>query len=131
MILVNNAAGSPPALGGSDPLVTIPSVGVSQADGQAIFARLATRSRTRSGVAGNMLLNLAVRSGADASGRLLLFTPNPFQGGSSVSHFDTSASPNLIMEPSYSADLKYAVAPPIDLTLPYLLDLGWGIAIVP
>ncbi len=127
MILVNNVAGSAPSLGGSDPLVTIPSVGISQADGQALLARLATRSRTRSGVVANLILNLAIRSGADAQGRLLLFTPNPFQGGSSVSHFDTSASPNLIMEPSYSADLKYAVAPPFDLTLPYLLDLGWGI----
>ncbi len=127
MILVNNAAGSAPPLGGADPLVTIPSVGVSQSDGNAILARLATRSRTRSGVVGTLLLNLAVRAGADALGRVLIFTPNPFQGGSSMSHFDTSASPNLVMEPNYSSDLSFQVGPPRDLTRQYLRDIGWGL----
>ena len=46
------------------------------------------------------------RAGTDAEGRVLLFTPKPIQVGSTHSHFDTSASPNLLMEPSASSDLE-------------------------
>ncbi len=55
----------------------------------------------------------------------MLFSPNPFQGGSSVSHWDTSAFRNLLMEPSINADLTHSVVPPEDLTLPMFKDLGW------
>ncbi len=34
--------------------------------------------------------------------RVKMFAPNPYQPGSSVSHFDTSNSPNLLMEPAYT-----------------------------
>ena len=70
-------------------------------------------------------LNLAVLAGADPAGRPLLYTPNPFQGGSSVSHWDTIATPNLLMEPSINADLTHSVVSPQDLTFAMLLDLGW------
>ena len=38
--------------------------------------------------------------GNDTAGRVRLYTPTTFQGGSSVSHFDTVDSPNLLMEPN-------------------------------
>jgi PKD repeat protein len=60
-------------------------------------------------------------AGADAAGRMLLFAPNPYQGGASVSHFDTSAFPNLLMEPNISPDLPIGV----DATLPLFNDIGW------
>ena len=71
--------------------------------------------------------NAAVLAGADRSGRVLMYTPNPYQGGSSVSHFDTSAFPNLLMEPNINGDLTHNVMPPWDLTLPLLKDIGWSI----
>ncbi len=55
---------------------------------------------------------------------MLLFAPNPFEGGSSISHFDTSASPNLLMEPSINADLRPL---DVDLTAQLLQDEGWKI----
>ena len=55
----------------------------------------------------------------------MLFTPNPFQGGSSVSHWDTSACRNLLMEPAINADLTHTVQPPQDLTFPLFKDIGW------
>lgn len=61
-------------------------------------------------------------AGTDGAGRLLMFAPNPLQGGSSVSHFDRSAFPNILMEPSTSANLPFGR---VDLTLPLLQDLGW------
>jgi hypothetical protein len=73
-----------------------------------------------------MDLNPAILSGADASGRPLLFTPNPFQSGSSVSHWDTIAFPNLLMEPAINGDLTHSVIVPQDLTFATLRDLGWN-----
>jgi hypothetical protein len=38
--------------------------------------------------------------GTDGSNHARVFTPNPVQPGSSVSHFDTSLTPNQLMEPN-------------------------------
>lgn len=61
-------------------------------------------------------------SGRDVStGRVQLYAPTTYQSGSSVSHFSTAASPNLLMEPSINSGL------PIDgdLTRQLLRDVGW------
>jgi hypothetical protein len=54
-----------------------------------------------------------------------MYAPRPNQPGSSVSHYDTSATPNQLMEPAINADLRHEVQPPFDLTLPLLKDIGW------
>jgi hypothetical protein len=127
VIVVDNVAGSPPpGLGGVDPTVTIPAVRISLADGAIFKNALKTRSRTSSGVRVNMDLNPAVYAGADPLGRALVYTPNPFQGGSSVSHWDTIATPNQLMEPAINADLTHSVTVPQDMTLPLLKDIGWN-----
>ena len=125
ILIANNVAGVAPGLGGTDATVVIPAASVSQADGVALKARLATRSRTNSGVFARMGLFGTQLAGADTLGRVKLFTPNPFQGGSSVSHYDTTASRNQLMEPSINGDLTQAVSPPTDLTLPLFTDIGW------
>ncbi len=56
-----------------------------------------------------------------ANGRVEIFTPNPFQGGSSVSHFNTDASPNLLMEPFINSGLPID----LDLTRQQMRDIGW------
>ncbi|MDT0130302.1 peptidase, partial [Acinetobacter baumannii] len=53
------------------------------------------------------------------------YSPTVNAPGSSVSHYTTEASPNQLMEPSINADLSHEIAPPRDLTLPLLLDIGW------
>ena len=65
-------------------------------------------------------------SGADGSNHARVYTPNPVDPGSSVSHFDTSLTPNQLMEPNISSNLTHSVQPPLDLTLPLLLDIGWN-----
>jgi uncharacterized protein DUF4214 len=65
-------------------------------------------------------------NGADSSNRVRMYAPNPVDPGSSVSHFDTTASPNLLMEPNISNSLTHNVGPPSDLTLPLLQDIGWN-----
>ncbi len=126
VIIANNVAGSPPpGLGGADPTIVIPTASVTQADGATLRGALAFRSRTRSGVIGLLSVNASQRAGTDATGRVLLFTPNPLQAGSSLSHWDTIAFPNLLMEPAINADLLHSVVPPADLTFPLFQDLGW------
>ncbi|HWS28062.1 MAG TPA: hypothetical protein VN259_15985, partial [Xanthomonadales bacterium] len=56
-----------------------------------------------------------------ATGRVELFTPNPLQLGSSVSHWNTSANPNLLMEPAINSGLPLT----LDLTRQQMRDIGW------
>lgn len=130
VIIANNAAGAAPGLGGADPTIVIPTVSVSQADGvklrTAITASIPYGTRGKPGVATSSLSSdPSRRAGADVLGRPLLYTPNPIASGSSVSHWDVSASPNLLMEPNISPDLGLILVPPKDLTKPLLKDLGW------
>lgn len=56
-----------------------------------------------------------------ATGRVQLFTPNPLQNGSSISHWSTACSPNLLMEPAINAGLPLD----LDLTRQQMRDIGW------
>ena len=121
VMVADNVAGGPPAgLGGADPTIVIPSVRITQADGLRIKTALASGA-----VNATLTVDPTVRAGADRLGRIMLYTPNPVQPGSSVSHFDTSASPNQLMEPSINLDLKLAVDTPYDLTRSLMRDVGW------
>jgi hypothetical protein len=126
VIIADNAAGSPPPdLGGADPTITIPSVRITLADGNTLRTALLKRSRNKSGVIGNLTIDGSQLNGADAFGRAQLYTPNPFVPGSSVSHYDVGAFPNVLMEPAINADLTHSNVPPQDLTYTLLLDIGW------
>ena len=121
VLVADNVAGAPPAgLGGADPTIVIPSVRISLDDGNKIKNALL-------GGAVNATLGVdpAVRSGADRAGRALLFTPTPVQPGSTVSHWDTIAFPNQLMEPAINNDLTHNVDTPQDLTRAQLRDVGW------
>jgi PA domain len=125
-IVVDNVAGSPPSgLGGTDPTITIPSVRITLADGNTLKNFLQFRSRAHSGMFATLGVDATLRSYADASNRPFMYTPNPFQGGSSVSHWDVRMFPNQLMEPAINGDLTHEVTPPNDLTYPLLRDIGW------
>jgi len=129
VVLANNAAGDL-VPGGADTTITIPSVGVTQAVGDSLKAAVAAAKPygTRSSP-GQVIASLSTdpsrKAGADSAGRPLLYTPAVLASGSSVSHWDVTASPNLLMEPNISSDLTLNVSPPYDLTLPLLKDIGW------
>jgi hypothetical protein len=126
VIVGDNVAGGPPAgLGGADPTITIPAARITLADANTLRTALAKRSRTKSGVFGTLGVNGTQLAGADPMGFVQLFTPNPFQSGSSVSHFDTGAFPNLLMEPAINGDLTHEVTVPYDLTFELFKDIGW------
>jgi hypothetical protein len=125
MIVADNAPGAPTGLSGNDPAIRIPSVRISQADGIKLRAALQPRSRNRSGVLASLGVYKYRLAGADEQRRILMYTPDPNQPGSSVSHYTTEAKPNQLMEPSINSDLTHTVTPPRDLTYPLLRDIGW------
>ncbi len=70
--------------------------------------------------------NVRAASGLLTAGKVgdhvRMYAPNPSEPGSSVSHWDTVATPNQIMEPSYTEPLH----PPI-LERQLFRDLGWSL----
>jgi hypothetical protein len=115
VIVYNNAAGLP-GMGGTDPTITIPAIGITQVDGNAIKAALLGGP-----VNVTMDLDPVLRAGADNSGRPLMYAPAVFASGSSVSHFDVSATPNALMEPAINSDLHVN----LDMTPGEMSDIGW------
>lgn len=125
MIVSDNVVAPLSGLGGSDPTVTIPSVRITLTDGNTLRSRLTTRSRTKSGVIASLGLHPTALSGSDRFGRVLMNTPNPYQPGSSVSHYTPATQRNQLMEPAINGDLTHSPTLPVDLTFELLKDIGW------
>ena len=123
VIIYNNAANvnaAPPGMaddGINGAFVTIPAVSITRGDGLAILGQTV--------VSANIGVDPTVRAGATATGNARLYAPFPISPGSSVSHYDTVAFKNLLMEPAINADLTHKVKAPDDLTLELLRDVGW------
>jgi hypothetical protein len=114
VIIANNVAGTL-APGGTEPTLTIPVVGITQADGNTLKAQLGA------GVNVTLRLHPTQLAGTHPDGQVQMYAPNPFQSGSSVSHYDVVATPNLLMEPAINSDLGSGV----DLTRDLFVDIGW------
>jgi hypothetical protein len=118
VIIANNVAG-PVGMAGADPTITIATVSVGLSEANAIKAQLGV------GVTASFGVDAAIRAGADELDQARLYAVNPVQLGSSISHYDSIASRNLLMEPAINQDLTHSLAPPEDLTLPLMRDVGW------
>ncbi|HEV2914002.1 MAG TPA: PA domain-containing protein [Pyrinomonadaceae bacterium] len=124
-IIYNNVAnvGAAPPIMATEPVfgptITIPAASLVRSDGLTIVGQLG------GGVTGSLGLNPAIRAGADVLDHARLYAVFPVALGSSISHYDTVASRNLLMEPAINADLTHSVKPPEDLTLNLLRDIGW------
>ncbi|MFL6196260.1 MAG: PA domain-containing protein [Thermoanaerobaculia bacterium] len=117
VVVADNAIGSPPAgMAGVDATITIPSARVSLGDGIKLKTALGLGT-----VNLTLGVNPNVRAGMHPSGYVLLNAPNPVVGGSSISHWDPIAFPNLLMEPAINGDLTHGV----DLTRQEMIDIGW------
>ncbi|HEU5436756.1 MAG TPA: PA domain-containing protein [Telluria sp.] len=125
MIVADNAPGDAAGMSGTDDTITIPSVRITQAAGVTLKAALGKRTRTVSGVTASLGVTTTGFAGTDAQNRITMYTPNPFVSGSSVSHYNTTATPNQLMEPSINGDLTHSPTLPRDLTFELLKDIGW------
>ncbi len=54
-------------------------------------------------------------------GNVQMYAPSTYEGGSSVSHFDTALTPNELMEPQYTGNATY------NHSVALLEDIGWTI----
>jgi hypothetical protein len=124
VIIYNNLANvnaAPPGMaddGINGSFVTVPTVSLRRADALAIIAQLPA-------VTASLAVDPTIRAGTAADGRVRSYAPFPVVGGSSISHYDTVASRNLLMEPSINTDLTHFVKAPYDLTFELFTDIGW------
>jgi len=120
VLIADNVDGAPPAglaASANPPAILIPSVRISKEDGVLLKAALLLGS-----VSANVGIDLLQRAGEAPGGGIYLNAVAPIEAGSSISHWDPIATPNLLMEPAINADLAHTV----DLTLPQLRDIGWA-----
>ncbi len=101
--------------------IRIPVASIIKSDGDAI------RNGAAQGfpVFGRYSENRFAYRGTDLNGQVLMYTPFPYSDGSTMSHFDTSASRNVLMEPSFTFGLTQNVKAPVDLTFALFRDIGW------
>lgn len=119
ILIANNAATGLPPMGGSDPLVTQSSIGISMTLGNSIKTELLTGPV-------NVSMNYDLTSFAGVNnGSIRLNAPNPVQPGSSVSHWTPDTSPNLLMEPAITA----TIFDEVDLSRELFIDIGWSVVI--
>ena len=117
-----NVNAAPPNMGDdgiNGAFVTIPAISLRRLDGVDLLSQIPNGSAVRLGN------NPTIRAGADELNRVRVFAPFPVAGGSSISHYDTVASRNLLMEPAINNDLTHKVKAPDDLTFELLRDVGW------
>lgn len=99
--------------------LTIPAVFISKEDGDTLAAA-SPGVDLRLGVPGDAL------SGTNAD-RLRVYAPDFLEIGSSVSHWSTAASPDLLMEPFINDNLS----DDLDLSLTLMKDIGWQVVDIP
>jgi uncharacterized protein (TIGR03382 family) len=102
--------------GDAGPGLTIPVWGISADDGTALESYVDE---------GGELVTVdgdGRRAGENLAGDVLLYTPSVFSDGSSVGHWDSSASPPLLMMPTINPSLPRTM----DLTPAALQDVGWS-----
>jgi hypothetical protein len=104
-------------MSGTDATITIPSVMIGTTDAAAVRAALP-------GVNVAFIVDTNRLQGT-AQGFVRLYAPTAVALGSSISHFDTAASPNLLMEPFINSDLRSARN--LDLTPSLMQDVGWSL----
>jgi PA domain-containing protein/flagellar hook capping protein FlgD len=115
VVVADTMPGCPPlGMSGVDPTITIPTVRITTDDAATIKSQLAL------GVNVTMWFDPTQDAGTK-EGKVLVYTPTVLATGSSVSHYDISADPSLLMEPFSTAGLWSST----DLTVNQFMDIGW------
>lgn len=118
VVVANNQPTGLTPMGGSSATITIPSIGITQASGDALKAEMIAEGPDE--VEAKFMYSETLLSGTEA-GMVRIYAPPTVALGSSGSHWDVSATPNLLMEPFINADLDDA----LDLSPALLEDEGW------
>lgn len=88
-----------------------------------LLANLVAPVRVSAGqTTGTLKLENELLRGQSLENRPLLYAPPFLALGSSISHWDTTATPNLLMEPFINPDLPFGA---LDITPLLMQDIGW------
>ena len=123
VLVMNSVSGEPPLLDGASDGLYIPTVSIEMEFGTALKEQI--QNARGAGVKAILRVNAQQLVGADEQGRVALYAPPAFEVGSSISHWDVRARPNLLMEPFLTQDLD--AANEVDLTRFQLQDMGWAL----
>ena len=118
VIVANNQPGATPIGLGGSANVGITSVSVTLSGGQVLRQFPDTTVSIGESASDGSL------AGTDPAGRLKMYAPGAVAPGSSVAHYDTSAFPNVLMEPFNTNDVN-VTENGVDLTDDLLRDIGW------
>ncbi|WP_016920857.1 hypothetical protein, partial [Methylocystis parvus] len=92
----------------------------SMSDAQRLAASISVTNLHWTGL--NVRISSPLLTAGKTGDHVQLYAPNPAQSGSSVSHWNTAATPNQIMEPFITGPLHSPT-----LERPLFRDLGWKI----
>jgi hypothetical protein len=120
-VIIGNVAssgtpGTAPGMAAATNTATIPAISLNLSDADAFRG-------ASPGINVNMTEIPGRYAGADTSGRVQLYAPTVVATGSTFSHFDTSHTPNAVMEPAINSDLDSNLR--LDLTPALYEDQGW------
>ncbi len=113
---VQSGTGPTAYTGDAGPELTIPVWGLSSDDGAFLEGYVSDGGKEPVVVDAD-----GRRAGENLAGDVLLYTPSTYSDGSSVGHWDSSASPPLLMMPIINPSLSRT----LDLTPAALEDVGW------
>lgn len=114
------------ATGGTEPAdvtgllngdINVPYVGITKAEADQLRGNIASANVT--------FQTSPTKYEGENQGLVKMYAPNPAEPGSSVSHWSSSATPDLLMEPSMG-DLIFEN---VDLTAAAFKDIGWSVNI--
>ncbi len=118
-LMIAATSGSEPAdvTGLLSTSITIPYIGITKAEADQLRSNAASANVT--------FQNSTTKLIGENQGMVKMYGPNPREPGSSVSHWSSTAAPDLLMEPSLG-DLTYEN---VDLTAAAFKDIGWSVNI--
>jgi hypothetical protein len=93
----------------------------SMTDAERASASVANGTLVFNGASVNTHLSAMIAGLSNPGAHLRLYAPSTWSDGSSVSHWDTVASPNLLMEPFITSNPQGLT----DVTGCVLVDIGW------
>lgn len=115
-IIADNVAGCPPVGLGGAGTTNIPAARITLDLGNDIKTALGGGT-----VTANLGVDASRLAGANSAGMVQLYAADPVAPGSSISHWDTLASPDLLMEPFSTPGLTSD----LDLSPAQAADIGW------
>ena len=122
VVIANNIDGDALIIPTGESTDPVPVIFVSENSGNNLKARLSSGNPVNVTLFASLLTVNEGGSATEFQTKIRLHAPATLAPGSSVSHWSTDASPNLLMEPSINSGLEEN----LDLSPLLMKDIGWN-----